>query len=96
MNFFIASGSAKAFLLIPLLAPMADLCGISRQLTVLAYAYGDGFSNVFYATNSVLLIGLGLAGVSYGRWARWSGKFRLLVLIMTSGLLLLVQAMGYA
>lgn len=40
---------------------MADLCGISRQITVLADAYGDGFSNVFYATNPVLLISFGLA-----------------------------------
>ena len=66
MNFFIASGSAKAFLLIPLLIPLADLCGVSRQLCVLAFAFGDGFSNVFYATNPVLLISLGLVGESYG------------------------------
>lgn len=62
---------------------MADLCGISRQLSVLADAYGDGFSNVFYATNAVLLIGLGLAGVSDGRW---SGKFQQVVLEFTGGL----------
>ena len=65
---------------------MANLCSISRQLTVLADAYGDGFSNVFYATNPVLLISLGLAGVSDGRWARWSGKFQQVVLEFTGGL----------
>ena len=62
LNFFIASGSAKAFLLMPLIVPLADLAGISRQLCVLAFAYGDGFSNIFYPTNPVLLISLGLAG----------------------------------
>lgn len=96
MNFFIASGSAKAFLLIPLIIPLADLCGISRQLCVVAYAFGDGFSNTFYVTNPVLLISLGLAGVSYGKWIRFSWKFQMLNLLLTSGLLLLGLAVGYA
>jgi uncharacterized ion transporter superfamily protein YfcC len=56
MNFFIPSGSAKAFMLIPLIVPMAQLFGISRQLCVVAFAFGDGFSNVFYPTNPALLI----------------------------------------
>ena len=96
MNFFISSGSAKAFLLMPLLTPMADLVGISRQLSVLAYAFGDGFSNVFYCTNPVLLISLGLAGVGYGKWAKWSWKFQVVVLLLTCGILLLAGAVGYA
>lgn len=89
MNFFISSGSAKAFLLIPLLMPVADLCGIDRQSGILAFAFGDGFSNVFYFTNPVLLISLGLAGVGYGVWARWSVKFQFLILALSSGILLL-------
>lgn len=96
INFFIASGSAKAFLLMPLLAPLADLAGLSRQLTVLAFAFGDGFSNVFYCTNPVLLISLGLAGVSYGKWAKWSGKFQLILLVATAGLLYFGSMVGYA
>ena len=95
MNFFIASGSAKAFLLMPLLAPLGDLCGITRQLTVLAFAFGDGFSNVFYATNPVLLISLGLVGVGYGKWAKWSGVYQLILLALTTGILLLGQWIGY-
>jgi uncharacterized ion transporter superfamily protein YfcC len=95
MNFFISSGSAKAFLLMPLLSPLADLTGISRQLCVLAFAYGDGFSNVFYATNPVLLISLSLVGVSYGKWARWSAKIQLCILLVTCALLLLAHAIGY-
>ena len=65
MNFFIPSGSAKAFLLMPLIVPTAEAFGISSQLCVLAFAFGDGFSNVFYPTNPVLLISLGLANISY-------------------------------
>ena len=95
MNFFIASGSAKAFLLLPLVAPVADVCGVSRQLCVMAYAFGDGFSNVFYVTNPVLLIGLGLAGISYGAWVKWSWKFQACNLVVTSLLLLAGFFIGY-
>jgi uncharacterized ion transporter superfamily protein YfcC len=69
---FIGSGSAKAFLMMPILLPLADLVGVTRQTTVLAYCFGDGFSNLMYPTNPVLLIALGLTVVSYPRWIRWS------------------------
>ena len=95
MNFFISSGSAKAFLLMPLIVPVAEVFGISAQLCVVAYAFGDGFSNVFYPTNPVLLISLGLADVSYGKWAKWSWKFQTMNLLLTSGLLLLGLVIGY-
>ena len=94
-NFFIPSGSAKAFMMIPLIVPMAQVFGISAQLCILAFAFGDGFSNVFYPTNPALLIGLGLADMSYSDWFKWSGKFQLLNLLLTSGLLLLALAVGY-
>lgn len=95
MNFFIASGSAKAFLLMPLIVPVAEVFGISAQLCVVAFAFGDGFSNVFYPTNPVLLISLGLANVDYGKWVKWSWKFQVLNLALTSGLLLLGLVVGY-
>lgn len=95
MNFFIASGSAKAFLLMPLIVPVAEVFGISAQLCVVAFAFGDGFSNVFYPTNPVLLISLGLANVDYGKWVKWSWKFQVLNLALTSGLLLLALVVGY-
>ena len=95
MNFFISSGSAKAFLLMPLIIPVAEAFGISAQLCVVAYAFGDGFSNVFYPTNPVLLISLGLADVDYGKWVKWSYKFQGLNLLLTSGLLLLGLVIGY-
>lgn len=72
IEFFVSSGSAKAFLLIPILVPLADLVGITRQLTVTAYCFGDGFSNLAYPTNPVLLICLGLSMVSYSRWIKWT------------------------
>ena len=94
MNFFIASGSAKAIMLMPLLVPLAEPFGISAQLVVVAYAFGDGFSNTFYPTNPALLISLGLADTGYAEWFRHSGKFQLANLVLTSLLLLLGLALG--
>jgi uncharacterized ion transporter superfamily protein YfcC len=95
MNFFIASGSAKAFMLIPLIVPMAQIFGISTQLCIVAFAFGDGFSNVFYPTNPALLISLGVSGVSYGEWFKWSWKFQAINLVLTSSILLFGLAIGY-
>ena len=95
MNFFISSGSAKAFLLIPIIAPLAQLFGINMQLAIVAFAFGDGFSNVIYPTNAGLLITLGLSDVSYGKWFRYSWKFQLLNLILTSAILMFGLAAGY-
>ena len=95
MNFFISSGSAKAFLLMPLILPVAEAFDISAQLCVLAYAFGDGFSNVFSPTNPVLLISLGLADVDYGKWVKWSFPFQVMNLVLTSGILMFGLAIGY-
>ena len=96
MNFFIPSGSAKAFLLLPLILPVAQIFELSPQLCVMAYAFGDGFSNVIYPTNPVLLISLGLAGVNYGSWFKWTWKFQAVILVCTGLLLLFGLAVGYA
>ena len=96
MNFFIGSASAKAFLLMPLLAPLADLTGLTRQVAVQAFAFGDGFSNMLYPTNAVLLISLALAGVSWTKYARWVLPLQAAALVLTLGLLMLAVAIGYS
>jgi len=96
MNFFIGSASAKAFLLVPILAPLADLPGLSRQIAVQAFAFGDGFSNMLYPTNAVLLISLGLAGMSWGQWFRRTWKLQAATLLLTMALLMVAVAIGYA
>jgi len=83
IEFFISSGSAKAFLIMPILIPLADLVGMTRQVTVTAYCFGDGFSNMLYPTNPVLLICLGLTAVSYPKWLRWSLGLWAWVLLVT-------------
>ena len=95
MNFFISSGSAKAFMLIPLIIPLAQLFSVSPNLCILAFAFGDGFSNVLYPTNPVLLISLGLADISYSKWFKWSWKFQALNLVLTCILLLIGLWIGY-
>jgi len=84
LNFFIGSASAKAFLLMPLLTPLADLVGITRQTAVLAFNFGDGFSNVIFPTNALLLIALSFTVISYTKWLRWTWKLHIAVLVITS------------
>ncbi len=95
LNFFISSGSAKAFLLMPLIVPLAQIFDISSQLSVMAFAFGDGFSNVMYPTNPVLLISLGMAGISYVKWFKWTFKIQFTILFATCLLLLFGLAIGY-
>jgi uncharacterized ion transporter superfamily protein YfcC len=95
MNFFIGSATAKAFLLMPILAPLADLAGISRQVAVQAFAFGDGFSNMIYPTNAVLLIALGVAGLSWPAWFKRTWALQAATLVLTMGLLMLAVSIGY-
>ena len=95
IEFFVASGSAKAFLVMPILLPLADLVGLTSQLTVLAYCFGDGFSNLMYPTNPVLLICLGLTTVRYSKWLAWSLPLWLVVIAVSVAFLGLAVAIGY-
>ncbi|MBL8062410.1 MAG: YfcC family protein [Anaerolineales bacterium] len=95
IEFFIASGSAKAFLMMPIVLPLADLVGVTRQTAVLAYIFGDGFSNLAYPTNPVLLISLGLTVVSYPKWIRWTAKLWLWVILATIAFLGIAVAINF-
>lgn len=95
MNFFVGSASAKAFLIMPIITPLAGLIGVSRQVTVLAFCLGDGFSNVIYPTNPVLLICLGLTVVSYPKWFKWTIGLQVLLLLVSCIFLGLAVAIGY-
>ncbi len=90
LNFFVPSGSGQAALTMPILAPLGDLIGVSRQTTVLAYQFGDGFSNMIWPTAPVLLGALSLANIPWDRWIRWAWKAQLVFLIL--GMLLLIPA----
>lgn len=93
---FIPSGSAKAFLLMPMIGAMCSQLGVNGQVAVLAFAFGDGFSNVMLPTNAGLLLILGMTTVNYPKWIRWSGKIQLTLLLATVGILMLAQYVVYA
>jgi len=95
MNFFIGSASAKAVLMMPLLTPLADLVGITRQTAVLAFDVGDGFSNVFFPTNALLLIALSFTVVTYPRWIAWTFKLQIIMLGVTLAFLAFAIAIGF-
>ena len=88
INMVIPSATAKAAITIPIMAPFADLIGLSRQATVLAFQFGDGFTNMITPTSGVLLAALGLARIPYTKWVKWVWKFIVALLIM--GFLLLL------
>jgi len=95
LELFVGSSSAKAFLVMPLIAPLSDLVGITRQTSVLAFSFGDGFSNMIYPTNPVLLICLGLTVVSYAKWMKWTIKLQLVALALACVFLLIGVAIHY-
>jgi len=70
LNYLVPSGSGQAALSIPVLAPLADLVGVTRQTTVLAYQLGDGISNVFTPTQGYVMAGLAPSNVPWPPWAR--------------------------
>ena len=71
LNFLVPSGSGQAALSIPILAPLGDLVGVTRQTTVLAYQFGDGFTNVFTPTQGYFMAGLALIKVPWERWVKF-------------------------
>lgn len=95
MNLFVPSGTGQAVLTIPILAPLGDMIGLSRQTVVLAYQCGDGFSNLLWPTNPVLLIALGLARIRYKAWLRFIIPIQLALMAVSVGFLYLAVAIGY-
>ena len=88
INIFIPSASAKAAVTMPIMAPFSDLIGVSRQATVLAFQFGDGFTNMITPCSGVLMAVLSVAKIPYEKWFRWAWKF-ILAMILLGFLLLL-------
>ena len=62
---------------------------------MLAFCFGDGFTNVFYPTNAVMLVGLSIADTSYGAWFKRTVPFQILLVLLSVGFLLLATVIGY-
>jgi uncharacterized ion transporter superfamily protein YfcC len=91
INFIIPSATAKAAITIPIMAPFADMVGVSRQAMVLAFQFGDGFTNMVTPTSGVLVAALAMARIPYAKWVKWVWKGVLVLLVL--GLLLLPTAL---
>lgn len=96
LNFFIPSGSGQAFVSMPLMAPVGDLVGVSRQIAVLAFQFGDGLMNMIVPTNPVLMGILGLAGIPYTKWFRFIFPLILKLLVLASITLVIAVWIGYS
>jgi uncharacterized ion transporter superfamily protein YfcC len=88
INIIIPSGSAKAALTMPIMAPFSDLIGVSRQATVMAFQFGDGFTNMITPTSGVLIGVLGVARIPYEKWVKWVTP--LIIILIIIGALLLI------
>ena len=95
LQVFIGSSSAKIMLIMPIILPVATSLGISTSVVILTYCIADGFTDVIIPTNPVLLIGLSMANVSYGKWVKWTWKFQICMFLATILLLIMAVGIGY-
>lgn len=95
-NFFVASGSGQAALTMPIMAPLADLVGVSRQVAVLAFQLGDGVTNLIIPTSAVLMGVLGVARVSWWTWVKFIVPFVLLLLGLSMAFMVGAVLIGFS
>ncbi|MEM9158984.1 MAG: putative basic amino acid antiporter YfcC [Verrucomicrobiota bacterium] len=95
LNFFIPSGSGQAALTVPLMAPLADIAGLSRQIAVLAFQLGDGLTNLIIPTSASLMGTLAVARIDYIVWFRFFLKVQIVLVITATLFMALAVAIGY-
>lgn len=95
LEFFVGSGTAKAFLIVPLMSMLCDLLGVTRQSMVVTFCMADGFTNLLYPTSGIMILAIGMVGVSYKKWLKWSWNLFILEGIIAAGFMLLAVAINY-
>lgn len=95
INFFVHSGSGQAALTMPVMAPLADAIGISRQIAVLAFQFGEGWINPILPTSGITMGVLGMAGIPWGTWFRWMLPVQIFFFILALLLLIPPHYFGY-
>ncbi len=95
INALIPSGSGQATAVMPIMVPLADMLGITRQTAVLAFQYGDGISNTFWFTNGTLLIYLGLAKVPLKKWYKFILPLHAMYFVLEFVFLFIAVQIGY-
>ena len=95
LNFLIPSGSGQAAVSMPIMAPLGDILGITRQTAVLAYQLGDGISNIFTPTSGYFMAGLALAKIPWQKWAKWLLPCILLEYLIGAVFVVIATYIGY-
>ncbi|MFC3418290.1 YfcC family protein [Salinicoccus hispanicus] len=95
INFFIPSGSGQAATTIPLLAPIGDIVGVSRQSVVLAFQMGDGLANYLFPTSAILMAGLSIANIPYEKWLRFVWPVMLVWVVAGATFMVVSLWIGY-
>ena len=80
----------------PILAPLGDLIGISRQLTVLIFQLGDGFSNAMFPTSGILIACIGVAGIPYAKWLKWILPLQGVLFALGIAFITIAQVIGWS
>lgn len=94
-NFFVVSGSGQAALTMPLMSPLADLAGVTRQVAVLAFQLGDGFTNMIVPTSAALMGTLGVARLDWGKWFKFQIKFQAVLFTFASIVIVVAVLIGF-
>lgn len=87
INFFVHSGSGQAALTMPIMAPLSDLAGVTRQTAILAFQFGE-YTNIIIPTSAVTMGALAMARISWEKWAKWA--LPLMILLFILGFILLI------
>ena len=95
INFFVVSGSGQAALTMPIMAPLADLVGVTRQVAILAFQLADGFTNLIVPTSGALIGTLGVARLDWAVWARFQVKFQAVLFLVASVVVVVAVFIGY-
>lgn len=92
LNFFIPSGSGQAAATMPIMAPLADMLGVSRQVACLAFQFGDGLSNLVWPTCGCVII-CAIGGIPLQKWWKWFLPLAGILFVMQMALIALAMAM---
>ncbi len=95
-NFFVNSGSGQATVIMPIMAPLADVVGVTRQAAVTAFQLGDGLSNIIFPTSGTMMACLALSGVDYKKWIKWVMQLFLAWVVLGTITIMVVVASGVA
>lgn len=95
INFFIPSGSGQASVTMPVMVPLGDMCGISRQSSVLAFQLGDGFTNAINPTSSTINAAISISGTSLVQWLRFAAPIVGVQMLVGLGFLVFALMTGY-